>query len=73
MKLGIYHGSLEKRSFHIADNEAALKAMKDAGIKFLKFPEKDVSKAKEVRNVVVDKLKDKLFSSDSLNKLQKSL
>lgn len=58
---------------NVADNEAALKAMKDAGIKFLKFPDKDVNKAKEVRNVVVDKLKDKLFSSDSLTKLQKSL
>lgn len=58
---------------NIDDNQAALTAMKDAGIKFIKFPEADVNKAKAVRNIVVDKLKDKLFSSDSLNKLQSKL
>jgi TRAP-type C4-dicarboxylate transport system substrate-binding protein len=58
---------------NVKDNKAALAAMKDAGIKFIKFPDQDVNKAKAVRNVVVDKLKNKLFSSDSLNKLQSSL
>ncbi len=58
---------------NIADNQAALKAMKDAGIKFINFPAQDVNKAKAVRNIVVDKLKDKLFSADSLSKLQSTL
>jgi TRAP-type transport system periplasmic protein len=52
------------------DNQEALAAMKDTGITFIKFPEKDIAAAKAVRNDVVKQLTGKLFSKEALEKME---
>jgi len=53
-----------------AENGEALQAMKDTGIKFVKFPEKDMKEAQAVRKSVVAQLKGKLFSNEAYKKLE---
>ena len=46
------------------------KAMKDNGIKFVKFPDKDLKEAQAVRKSVVSQLKGNLFSEEAYKKLE---
>jgi TRAP-type C4-dicarboxylate transport system substrate-binding protein len=52
------------------DNQEALAAMKDTGITFIKFPEKDISSAKAYRTDVVKQLTGKLFSKEAYDKME---
>jgi TRAP-type C4-dicarboxylate transport system substrate-binding protein len=52
------------------ENGEALKAMKDNGISFIKFPDKDIKEAQAVRKSVVAQLKGKLFSEEAYKKLE---
>ena len=52
------------------ENGEALKAMEDTGIKFVKFPDKDLKEAQAVRASVVSQLKGKLFSEEAYKKLE---
>jgi TRAP-type C4-dicarboxylate transport system substrate-binding protein len=55
------------------DNIDALKAVKSAGVEYLKFPPADVKKAKSLRVNIVKELKGKLFSEDALKRLDNIL
>ncbi len=55
------------------DNVAALDSMKSLGVKFLKFPETDVAKAKLIRDKVKQNLTGKLYSAEALKKLESLL
>ena len=52
------------------ENGEALKAMEDTGIKFVKFPDKDLKEAQAVSASVVSQLKGKLFSEEAYKKLE---
>jgi TRAP-type transport system periplasmic protein len=52
------------------DNKEALDAMQDTGVKFIKFPEKDIAAAKAVRTDVVKQLTGKLFSKGAYEKME---
>lgn len=55
----------------VKDNVDALAAMKSQGVQFLKFPEKDIKTAKQLREKIIAKLKGKLFSADAFLRLEK--
>ena len=55
------------------DNENALKAIKNSDVTFLKFPPKDQQKSKKLNLEIKNQLENKLFSSEALIKLQKTL
>jgi TRAP-type C4-dicarboxylate transport system substrate-binding protein len=55
------------------DNAEALTAMKAQNIEFVKFSDAEVKIAKEYRNAMVKKLTGKLFSEESLKKLNAEL
>lgn len=57
----------------IRENVDALKSIKDAKINFLKFPASDIAKGKQIRQVVISKLKDKLFSAKVIELMDKNL
>ncbi|RLA63468.1 MAG: hypothetical protein DRQ88_08970 [Epsilonproteobacteria bacterium] len=52
------------------ENGEALQAMKDNGIAFIKFPDKDLKEAQAVRKSVVKQLRGKLFSDEAYKKLE---
>ncbi|TDJ04418.1 MAG: hypothetical protein E2O68_08320, partial [Deltaproteobacteria bacterium] len=52
------------------ENGEALQAMRDTGIQFIKFPDKDLKEAQAVRKSVVAELKGKLFSDEAYKKLE---
>ena len=58
---------------NINDNVEALKAMKQAGVEFLTFPEADVKVGSTLRKEIMSKLKGKLFSENALSRLEKEL
>ncbi|MBT3583446.1 MAG: TRAP transporter substrate-binding protein DctP [Halobacteriovoraceae bacterium] len=58
---------------NVQDNIDAMAAMKEMGIKFLKFPKKDVATSKTLRKEIIKKLSGKLFSKDALKRLEKTL
>ncbi|TNE95281.1 MAG: hypothetical protein EP326_15495 [Deltaproteobacteria bacterium] len=58
---------------NIKDNEEALAAIKSMGVKFLKFPDKDVELAKKFRAEIIKKLKGDLFTSEAWDKLNSKL
>lgn len=58
---------------NIKDNEEALKAIKSMGVKFLKFPDKDLELAKKYRAEIIKKLKGDLFTAEAWDKLNKTL
>lgn len=77
-----YHGKISELSkkyvndintANARDNIEALAAMKALGVEFLTFPEKDVEVAKGLRAKMITLLKDKLFSSEALTKLEAEL
>lgn len=53
-----------------SDNKEALTAMQDTGIKFIKFPDKDITAAKAVRADVIKQLTGKLFSKEAFDKME---
>ncbi len=55
------------------DNKDALTVMKSSGIEFLKFPEADIQRGKELRKAMVKKLKGPLFSEEAYQNLSKHL
>ena len=55
------------------DNKDAIAVMKASGIEFLKFPEADVKRGKELRASMVKQLKGPLFSAEAYELLSKSL
>lgn len=58
---------------NIKDNEEALAAIKSMGVKFLKFPDKDLAVAKKFRKEIIKKLKGDLFSAEAWDKFNSSL
>lgn len=77
-----YHAAIEKISsryveeVNIAndkDNKDALTVMKSSGIEFLKFPEADVKRGKELRAAMVKRLKGPLFSEEAYKLLSTNL
>lgn len=58
---------------NVKDNQDALKSMKELGVEFLSFPEKDLAIAKSYRKEVVKKLTGNLFSKDALSQLEAEL
>jgi len=57
----------------ISENKDALRAMKSLGVEFVKFPEKDIIKGKEIRKKVIEQLKGKLFSTKVIDLINKQL
>lgn len=55
------------------DNVDSLTAIKNAGVKFIKFPAGDIKKAQAIRSDIVDALRGKLFSAQALKKLKQAL
>ncbi|MDO9181504.1 MAG: TRAP transporter substrate-binding protein DctP [Bacteriovorax sp.] len=55
------------------DNEDAFKSMKAQKIEFIKFSDADISKAQGYRLDIIKKLKGKLFSEETLKKLDAEL
>lgn len=77
-----YHAAIEKissryvKEVNIAndkDNKDALIVMKSSGIEFLKFPEADVKRGKELRAAMVKRLKGPLFSEEAYKLLSTNL
>tara|TARA_R110002072_G_scaffold534_6_gene3911 strand:+ start:88425 stop:89402 length:978 start_codon:yes stop_codon:yes gene_type:complete len=58
---------------NVADNVEALKQIKASGVEFIKFPAADEKKSIEMRKDIIKKLEGKLFTSDALKKLLKTL
>jgi len=58
---------------NVQDNLDALAAIKSNGVKFLKFPDADVKKAKGLKKEIMTKLKGVLFTQEALNKLNQAL
>ncbi|MDH5580323.1 MAG: TRAP transporter substrate-binding protein DctP [Bdellovibrionales bacterium] len=58
---------------NVKDNKDALSSMKELGVEFLNFPEKDLAAAKSYRKEVLEKLTGNLFSKDALSKLEAKL
>lgn len=58
---------------NVKDNQDALKSMKELGVEFLSFPEKDLAIAKSYRKEVLKKLTGNLFSKDALSQLEAEL
>ncbi|MFZ9000468.1 MAG: TRAP transporter substrate-binding protein DctP [Bacteriovoracaceae bacterium] len=58
---------------NVKDNQDALKSMKELGVEFLSFPEKDLATAKSYRKEVLKKLTGNLFSKDALSQLEAEL
>ena len=58
---------------NMEDNKQALHIMKEKGVVFLKFSEKDRLEGKEIRGKIINKLQGKEFSLDVLKRLQKLL
>lgn len=57
----------------VKENNDALNSLKSSGITFVKFPESDTKKGKEIRSKVVEALKGKVFSAEVYNALEKEL
>lgn len=57
-------------TYAIEDNEKGLKTLKDQGVQFISFDEKDTARAEEIRAKVISKLKGKVFSEKTLKKLE---
>lgn len=57
-------------AFAVEDNEKGLKTLKAQGVEFIKFSDKDISRAEEIRKKVIDKTKGKVFSEQSLKMLE---
>jgi TRAP-type C4-dicarboxylate transport system substrate-binding protein len=55
------------------ENEDALAAMKDMGIKFIKFSDSEIKEAKAVRKTVIKQLQGKLFSKEVYQKMEEKL
>jgi len=55
------------------DNIEAINSLKTGGIKFLKFPQKDIERGKQLRTEIIGKLKGKLFSAKALKMLEAEL
>lgn len=66
-----YVGIVNKAN--VADNEEAKQVLQSAGIEFVKFPESDVKKSRELRAEMVKRLKGKLFSEEAYQKLESYL
>jgi TRAP-type transport system periplasmic protein len=66
-----YVAQINKKN--IQDNVDSLKALKNLGIEFLKFPDKDEQRGAEIRKKIVGKLKGKLFTEKSLKMLEKEI
>ena len=64
---------LQVNKSNTLDNQEALKAMENMGIKFLDFPEKDQRKAKKIRKKIIEKLKGNLFSEKIYKRFKESL
>ncbi len=58
---------------NVQDNKDALESMKNLGVEFLNFPEKDLAVAKSYRKEVLEKLTDNLFSKEALDQLEAKL
>ncbi len=58
---------------NLKDNSDAMQAMKDSGIKFVKFPEKDLETGKKLRESVISKLTGTLFSKEAYDLFSKQL
>ena len=58
---------------NIKDNNDALAAIKNLGVEFVKFQEKDILQAKKYRDTIVKKLKGDLFSKEAWDQLNKKL
>jgi TRAP-type C4-dicarboxylate transport system substrate-binding protein len=55
-----------------SENKEALATLQTMGVKFIKFPEADINKAKGIRGKIVEKLQGPLFSKKAYNELEKS-
>lgn len=55
------------------DNDEAFKSMKAQKIEFIKFSDADIKQAQTYRQEIIKKLQGKLFSADSLKKLEVEL
>ncbi len=58
---------------NIKDNKDSLAAIKDLGVEFVKFQDKDIEKAKKYRDHIVKKLKGNLFSDEAWRRLSQKL
>jgi TRAP-type C4-dicarboxylate transport system substrate-binding protein len=55
------------------DNADSLAAMRNSGVKFIKFPKEDIKKAKSIRGDIISELRGKLFTPKALDMLEKAL
>lgn len=60
----------EANEFAAQDNAKGLKTLKDQGVEFVRFSDKDTARAEEIRKSVVEKLKGKVFSAKALKMLE---
>ncbi|MCO4753126.1 MAG: TRAP transporter substrate-binding protein DctP [Bacteriovoracaceae bacterium] len=60
----------QANKFAVADNEEGLKILKKQGVEFIKFSEKDIARAEEIRSKVVKKLKGKVISEKAIKMLE---
>lgn len=56
--------------FAVQDNKKGLEVLKKQGIEFLKFSEKDIGRAEEIRKKVIKELNGKVFSEKTLKMLE---
>ena len=60
----------QANKFAVSDNAQGLQTLKKQGVEFIKFSDKDIARAQEIRSKVIEKLKGKVISEKAIKMLE---